>query len=133
MFCKCMTRKEEYQERRKNLCVLSAEAREQRTALVRNAKTEKEALYWGAQPLNRFIVEKYLKRFSGGEFLTFHQTHDIDLMSTIVSELVKSGMGDAWIMKNIGMDADELLRLKQFSGLTELFRNKEFSNSFENL
>lgn len=73
MFCKCMTRKEEYQERRKNLCVLSAEAREQRTALVRKAKTEKEALYWGAQPLNRFIVEKYLQRFSGGEFLTFHQ------------------------------------------------------------
>jgi ParB-like chromosome segregation protein Spo0J len=60
-------------------------------------------------------------------------SHDIDLMSNIVSELVKSGMGDAWIMKHIGMDADELLRLKQVSGLAELFKNKEFSNSFENL
>ncbi len=36
-------------------------------------------------------------------------------------------MSDAWIMKNIGMDKDELLRLKQISGLAELFANKEFS------
>lgn len=58
-------------------------------------------------------------------------SHDIDLMVNIVSELTKSGMGDAWIMKNIGMDADELLRLKQISGLAELFKNKEFSKSQE--
>ena len=60
-------------------------------------------------------------------------SHDIDLMTNIVSELTQSGMSDAWIMKNIGMDADELLRLKQLSGLAALFADKEFSNSFENL
>ncbi|MEZ7710485.1 ParB N-terminal domain-containing protein, partial [Prevotella pallens] len=54
-------------------------------------------------------------------------SHSIELMSNIVSELVKAGMSDAWILKNIGMDADELLRLKQISGLAELFRNKDFS------
>ncbi len=58
-------------------------------------------------------------------------SHDIDLMTNIVSELTKAGMGDAWIIKNIGMDADELLRLKQLSGLAELFADKEFSNSRE--
>jgi hypothetical protein len=47
------------------------------------------------------------------------------------SELTKSGMGDDWIMKQIGMDADELLRLKQVSGLAELFQNKNFSESWE--
>lgn len=57
--------------------------------------------------------------------------HSIELMSNIVAELTKSGMSDAWILKNIGMDADELLRLKQISGLAELFRNKEFSKSEE--
>jgi len=60
-------------------------------------------------------------------------SHDIDLMVNIVGELTKAGMGDAWIMKHIGMDADEILRLKQLSGLAELFRNKEFSNSKEEL
>ena len=58
-------------------------------------------------------------------------SHDIDLMSSIVSELTKAGMSEAWIMRNIGMDADELLRLKQITGLAELFKDKEFSNSFE--
>ena len=36
-----------------------------------------------------------------------------------------------WILKNIGMDKDELLRLKQVSGLAELFANKDFSISDE--
>lgn len=52
--------------------------------------------------------------------------HSVELMSGIVSELTKSGMSDSWIMKNIGMDKDELLRLKQISGLAELFADKEF-------
>lgn len=55
-------------------------------------------------------------------------SHDIELMTNIVSELTNAGMSDAWIMKQIGMDADELLRLKQLSGLAELFSDKEFSN-----
>ena len=37
------------------------------------------------------------------------------------------GMSDSWIMRNIGMDKDELLRFKQISGLAELFADKEFS------
>ena len=54
-------------------------------------------------------------------------THSIELMTEIVAELTKAGMSDTWIMRNIGMDKDELLRLKQISGLAELFADKEFS------
>lgn len=53
--------------------------------------------------------------------------HNIELMCHIVAELDKAGMSDQWIMKNIGMDRDELLRLKQISGLADLFSDKEFS------
>jgi ParB-like chromosome segregation protein Spo0J len=56
-------------------------------------------------------------------------SHSIELMMNIVSELKKAGMSDAWIMKEIGMDADELLRFKQLSGLAELFSNREFSKA----
>lgn len=59
-------------------------------------------------------------------------SHSIELMSNIVSELVQSGMSDAWILKHIGMDKDELLRLKQVTGLAALFANKEFSEGFVN-
>ena len=56
-------------------------------------------------------------------------SHSIELMMNIVGELKKAGMSDAWIMKEIGMDADELLRYKQLSGLAELFKDKEYSQA----
>lgn len=56
--------------------------------------------------------------------------HSIELMSNIVAELTKSGMSDAWILKHIGMDADELLRLKQITGIADLFKDKDFSEAW---
>lgn len=58
-------------------------------------------------------------------------SHSIDLMSNIVSELVEMGKGDAWICKHVGMSKDELLRMKQITGLASLFANKDFSESWE--
>lgn len=57
-------------------------------------------------------------------------SHNIELMSVIVSELVEMGKGDPWICKHIGMSRDELLRLKQITGLASLFQNKSFSDSW---
>lgn len=57
-------------------------------------------------------------------------SHSIDLMSNIVSELVASGMSDAWILKHVGMDKDELLRLKQITGLADLFKDRAFSEAY---
>lgn len=56
-------------------------------------------------------------------------SHSIELMSNIVAELVESGMSDAWILKHIGMDKDELLRLKQITGLAALFKDREFNEA----
>lgn len=58
-------------------------------------------------------------------------THSIELMTRIVADLGEAGMSDAWILKHIGMDADELLRLKQLSGLAALFADREFSTAWE--
>lgn len=57
-------------------------------------------------------------------------SHNIELMSTIVAELVEMGKGDRWICKHIGMSPDELLRMKQVTGLAALFQNKSFSESW---
>ncbi|MBD8347883.1 ParB N-terminal domain-containing protein [Dysgonomonas sp. HGC4] len=54
-------------------------------------------------------------------------SHDIDLMSSIVRELVDAGKSAAWISKHIGMDMDEILRLKQLTGIAALFSKREFS------
>jgi ParB-like chromosome segregation protein Spo0J len=58
-------------------------------------------------------------------------THNIDLMSNIVAELVEMGKSDHWIAKHLGMDVDEILRLKQITGLAALFTDKEFSRAWE--
>jgi ParB-like chromosome segregation protein Spo0J len=58
-------------------------------------------------------------------------SHNIELMSTIVSELVEMGKGDRWICKHIGMSPDELLRMKQITGLASLFQNKDFSEAWD--
>lgn len=58
-------------------------------------------------------------------------SHSIELMSNIVSDLVGAGMSDAWILRHIGMDKDELLRLKQITGLAALFANSEFTQAWD--
>lgn len=57
-------------------------------------------------------------------------THNIELMSGIVAELVEIGKSDRWICNHIGMSPDELLRLKQITGVAALFANREFSDSW---
>lgn len=58
--------------------------------------------------------------------------HSIDLMSNIVGELIEAGMSDGWILRHIGMDKDELLRLKQITGIAALFKDEEFSQTWAN-
>ena len=57
-------------------------------------------------------------------------SHDVDLMSNIISELHEIGRSDAWIAKHLGMDTDEILRLKQITGLAALFKDNVFSRSW---
>lgn len=57
--------------------------------------------------------------------------HDVDLMGNIVAELHKIGRSDAWLAKHLGMDQDEILRLKQITGLAEAFKDNEFSWAWE--
>jgi ParB-like chromosome segregation protein Spo0J len=57
--------------------------------------------------------------------------HQISAMSDIVLELSRKNWNDKKISKELGMDQDEVLRLKQITGLAELFSNEEFSKAWE--
>ena len=57
--------------------------------------------------------------------------HRVDGMSEIVVELSRRNWSDAKIARELGMDADEVLRLKQVSGLSEMFADREFSEAWE--
>lgn len=51
-------------------------------------------------------------------------------MSDIVRELTRLGWTPQKIGKELGMDADEVLRLKQISGLAEMFADRQFSQAW---
>lgn len=57
--------------------------------------------------------------------------HQVDSMSDIVVELKRRNWSDARISKELGMDEDEILRLCQITGLSELFDDQEFSKAWE--
>lgn len=57
--------------------------------------------------------------------------HVIEGMSKIVVELSRRKWSDERIARELGMDPDEVLRLKQISGLEEMFADQEFSEAWE--
>jgi ParB-like chromosome segregation protein Spo0J len=56
--------------------------------------------------------------------------HQVNAMSDIVIELKKRNWSDERVAKELGMDADEVLRLCQISGLAEAFENEDFSEAW---
>ena len=58
-------------------------------------------------------------------------SHEVDLMSNIGKELHELGRSDAWISRHLGMDRDEILRLKQITGLAALFKDVKFGKAWK--
>jgi ParB-like chromosome segregation protein Spo0J len=57
--------------------------------------------------------------------------HQVTAMSDIVLDLTRRNWSDEKIGRELGMEPDEVLRLKQITGLAELFADKEFSEAWE--
>jgi ParB-like chromosome segregation protein Spo0J len=58
-------------------------------------------------------------------------THRVDAMADIVLDLARRNRSDEWIAKELGMQPDEVLRLKQVTAMAELFADREFSEAWE--
>mgnify|MGYP003443047788 CR=1 FL=1 len=57
--------------------------------------------------------------------------HGVMPMAEIVADLLREGWADDEIARELGMDADEVLRFKQQVALPELFRGHEYSAAWE--
>lgn len=57
--------------------------------------------------------------------------HKVEAMSDIVTELKRRNWSDSRIAKELGMDEDEVLRLCQITGLSDVFKDKDFSEAWE--
>lgn len=56
--------------------------------------------------------------------------HQVELMSEMIIKLVNLNRSDTEIAKELGLSADELLRLKAQTGLAKLFSNQPYSRSW---
>lgn len=57
--------------------------------------------------------------------------HQVELMSDLVVKLEDLGLEDYEICKNLGMEAEEFLRLKQQLGIAHSFKDVEYGKSWE--
>jgi ParB-like chromosome segregation protein Spo0J len=57
--------------------------------------------------------------------------HSVVKMTDIVLELKRRNWSDSKISKQLGMDADEVLRLSQIGGLAEAFADRDFSAAWD--
>ncbi len=57
--------------------------------------------------------------------------HGVAPMIDLVASLIRDGWSDEEVAKELGMDADEVLRFKQHTGLPEPFKDHQFSRAWE--
>lgn len=57
--------------------------------------------------------------------------HQTERMSDLVRALHEQGVSDIEIAEKLGMEIEEVHRLKQLTGIAELFKNQQYSRSWE--
>lgn len=57
--------------------------------------------------------------------------HAVGLMAEIVADLARRNWSDSKIAKELGMDPDEVLRMKQVTGLADLYADRQYSQGWE--
>jgi len=56
--------------------------------------------------------------------------HQVELMGDLVRALVEQGVEDSDIAEKLGMEVEEVFRLKQITGIAELFKHQIYSKSW---
>ncbi len=57
-------------------------------------------------------------------------SHSVEGMSDLVFQMLKDGWTDARICNELGMEADELIRLKYITGYAKMYEKTEFNNAW---
>jgi len=57
--------------------------------------------------------------------------HTINGMSSLIFNMIENGWDDVQICNELGLEPDELLRLKHMTGISSLFKERDYSKSWE--
>lgn len=100
-----------------------------RTTVIQHDKEINAALH-GFVPVSRLNKSLEDRITSTVRHNMARGTHQVELSAKLVTLLRKHNWTNARIGMELGMDADEVLRLKQITGLAEAFRDRDFSKSW---
>lgn len=100
-----------------------------RTTVVQHEKDVNESLhgYVPVSRLNKSIEDRITATVRHN---MARGTHQVELSAKLVTMLKKHNWTNSRIGMELGMDADEVLRLKQITGLAEAFKDEDFSKSW---
>lgn len=101
-----------------------------RTTVIQQDKKINESLH-GYVPVSRLNKKMEDRITSTVRHNMARGTHQVELSAKLVTMLKKHNWTNARIGIELGMDADEVLRLKQITGLAEAFKDQGFSKSWE--
>ena len=101
-----------------------------RTTVVKTVKTVRDSLagYMPVVKLNKNIEDRITSTVRHN---MARGTHQVELSAKLVTALKKHNWTNERIGMELGMDPDEVLRLKQITGLAEAFADKEFSRAWQ--
>ena len=100
-----------------------------RTTVIQQDKAVRESLH-GYAPVSRLNKSLEDRITSTVRHNMARGTHQVELSAKLVVLLKKHNWTNARIGLELGMDADEVLRLKQITGIAEAFKDQEFSKSW---
>lgn len=100
-----------------------------RTTEVQTDKTVNQSLH-GYLPVSRLNKSLEDRITATVRHNMARGSHQVELSAKLVTLLKKHNWTNARIGKELGMDADEVLRLKQITGLAEAFKDEDFSKSW---
>ena len=101
-----------------------------RTTIIQKDKDVRESLH-GYVPVSRLNKKIEDRITSTVRHNMARGTHQVELSAKLITMLKKHNWTNERIGMELGMDADEVLRLKQITGLAEAFKDEEFSKSWK--
>jgi ParB-like chromosome segregation protein Spo0J len=101
-----------------------------RTTVIQNREDIRESLggYIPLVELNKGVQDRMTSTVRHN---LARGTHQVELSAKLVTALTKHHWSNERISQELGMDPDEVLRLKQITGLADAFRDREFSRAWE--
>ena len=104
------------------------------TSILHDGYTQPVVTIWDAEKEKYVIVDGFPINDRMASTVRHNRArgkHSIDGMSNMVFQMLENGWSEAEICAELGMEAEEVLRLKHITGFSKLFEDVEYKKAWE--